>query len=154
MKTKITLTLIILISTICCAGKPFMHDGKLVPSRTKKILIVSDENQSIFFQKMKSAAVKDGYTIASQDKDTFSFQTEPKVINSNSFNSYDIEAQLRIHVLPEKTIVTGYTLVPTIGGTDKKTDIELFGQEGSHIRNAWNEMYRYAKQFGKKITFE
>jgi hypothetical protein len=140
---------------IGCAGSPFLHKGNPVKPKAQKIKFnCTDETEC--FQKLKKVAVKDGYIIESQDKDTKSFATDFKHMSDLKWSDASTDVQIKVSIIDSVAILTGNARQgESIGGASLGAIPAMaYGQEGSIMRNGWNELYRFATTQSSDLIFE
>ena len=140
---------------IGCAGSPFLHNGNPVKPKAQKIKFKC-LNETECFQKLKKSAVKDGYTITSQDSDTKSFATDFKHVSTLKWSDASTDVQIKVSIIDSIATLTGSARQgESIGGASLGAIPAMaYGQEGSIIRIGWNELYRFASAQSIDLSFE
>jgi hypothetical protein len=150
------LILIVFFILSGCAGVPFLHNNQVVKKDASKIIFELDSSDEEIFVNIKKAAVRDGYSISNQDRDTKSFSTDFKPAAQHG-SDIATDVQINVYVTDKKVTIYGNLKqgLAVQGAINLGTiPIKLRGQEGSLTRVAWNELYRFSKQFSQDLTFE
>lgn len=132
MKTICTILLVIIVT--------FSYSQE---KKDSKIIVTLADTSSIFERVVKSLYEK-GYDLESKDKQLNFISTKEKPLNKYAF---DLKTRI---IFKENTMVITGKIAASFESMFGKTpvDVEFVGAKSSPVREAWNEMVDFGKQFG------
>lgn len=152
------LLIIGIIISSCAGTKDLAPDGSEIPHNVNTIIIHTDELKDTAYQNIGSHLIQRGYTIENSSPEFYTVSTEFKSASQKgsdmatdvSLSASVVEQNNETQILLNGKLRQGMKTGLDLG----ESTIEHYGQSGSLIRVAWDELYRVARAYSDSLSFE
>lgn len=156
INAKVFLSLLTIPLLISCAGtQDLAPDGSSIPIGVNTIIIQSDKQQDEAYSDIGSYLINQGYSIENTSPEFFSLSTDYKSAPEGyGLMRADVNVSISASV---SSLEDGSAIILNARVDNALADesrVEQKGQSGSVMRIAWDELYRVAKSYSDRLTFE